>query len=110
MISNEDIDKALSYLRDSSVEAAQARANRLYLDDFSRVLKANIMSDHLAEPVNAQERHAFADIRYRNHLEALKQAIFNDEKFRFLREAADAKIRAWQTMNANLRAEGKAYT
>jgi len=85
MISDEEIDRALAYLRDTSVEAAQARANRLYLDDFSRVLKANLMSDHLAEPVNAQERYALADIRYRNHLEALKQAIFEDEKYRFLR-------------------------
>lgn len=110
MIRDEEIDKALAYLRDSATEAAQARANRLYLDDFSRVLRATIMSEHLAEPVNAQERYAHADLRYKNHLEGLKQAIFEDEKYRFLREAADAKIRAWQTMKATLRAEGKAYS
>ena len=110
MVKDEEIDRALAYLRDSAIEAAQARANRLYLDDFSRVLRANIMSDHLAEPVNAQERHAFADIRYRNHLETLKQAIFEDEKCSNLRAAAEAKIRAWQTMKATLRAEGKAYS
>jgi len=110
VVKDEDLDRALAYLRDTAIEAAQARANRLYLDDFSRVLRANIMSDHLAEPVNAQERYAFADIRYRNHLEALKQAIFEDEKHRFLREAASAKIEAWRTYQANLRAESKAYS
>ena len=110
MIRDEDIDKALNYLRDTSEAAAQSRANRLYLEDYSRVLKATIMSEHLAEPVNAQERHAYADIRYKNHLEALKLAIFEDEKNRFLRDAADAKVRAWQTMSATLRVEGKAYS
>lgn len=110
MIQEQDIDRALAYLRDTAEAAAKARAERLYLDDYSRVLKATIMSEHLAEPVNAQERHAYSDMRYRNHLEALKLAIFEDEKARFLRDAADAKIRAWQTMNANARAEGKAYS
>ena len=109
MVKDEELDKALAYLRDTATEAAQARANRLYLDDYSRVLRANLMAEHLAEPVNAQERWAYADIRYRNHLEGLKQAIFEDEKHRFLREAAAAKVEAWRTYQANLRAEGKAY-
>src|SRR2546430_13158283 len=109
MIRDEDIDKALAYLRDTATEAAQAKANRLYLDDYSRVLRATIMSEHLAEPVNAQERYAYGDLRYKNHLEALKQAIFEDERYRFLRDAASAKIEAWRTYQANLRAEGKAY-
>jgi hypothetical protein len=110
MVSDESVEKALDYLRDTAEEAAKVRAERLYLDDYSRVLRATVMAEHLAEPVNAQERYAYNDIRYRNHLEALKIAIFQDEKARFLREAADAKIRAWQTMKATLRAEGKAYS
>ena len=108
--SDEDIDKALAYLRDTADEAAEAKATRLYLDDFSRVLRAQIMSEHLAEAVNAQERFAYADIRYRNHLEGLKQAIFEDKRYRFLRDAASAKVEAWRTYQANLRAEGKAYS
>ena len=109
MIRDEEIDRALAYLRDTAEDAAKARAARLYLDDYSRVLKATIMSEHLAEPVNAQERYAYADTRYKNHLAALQVAIFEDEKFRFLRDAAGAKIEAWRTYQANMRAEGKAY-
>lgn len=103
MISDTDIERAIDYLRDSAVDCAQKRAERLYLDDFTRSLKAQIMSEHLAEPLGAQERYAYSDVRYRNHLEALKLAIFEDEKGRFLREAADAKIRAWQTQSRNER-------
>lgn len=109
MISDNDIDRALTFLRDSAPEAAQARATRLHLDDYSRVLKATIMSEHLAETVGAQERYAYGDIRYKNHLEALKQAIFDDEKMRFLRDAAQARIEVWRSVQANARAEGRAY-
>ena len=110
MINDEAIDKALAFLRDTAQDAAQARANRLHLDDYSRVIKAQIMSEHLAETVSAQERYAYGDVRYRNHLEALKVAIFEDEKMRFLREAAGAKIEVWRSIQANQRAEGKAYS
>jgi len=103
VISESDIEKALDFLRDTAEEAAQARANRLHLDDFSRVLKAIVMSEHLAEPLGAQERHAFSDIRYRNHLEGLKVAIFQDERNRFLRAAAEAKIEVFRTQCANER-------
>jgi len=103
MISDDDVERAVDYLRDNATDAAQATANRQYLEKFSTVLKALIMSEHLAEPVNAQERYAHSDVRYRNHLEGLKVAIFEDEKNRNLRDAADVKIRAWQTMSSNNR-------
>jgi hypothetical protein len=103
MISDEAMEKALDYLRDTAEEAAQAKANRLYLDDYSRVLRATIQSEHLSEPVNAQERYAYADTRYLNHLAGLKQAIFLDERFRFLREAAAVKIEVWRSEQANER-------
>ena len=103
MIPESAIEKALDFLVTTADEAAQARADRLHLDDFSRVLKAQIMSEHLAEPLGAQERHAFSDLRYHNHLEGLKVAIYNDERNRFLRAAAEAKIEVFRTQCANER-------
>ena len=103
MISDEQIEAAVDYLRDSAEACAKKRAERLYLEDFTRSLKAEIMSQHLAEALGAQERYAYSDLRYRNHLEALKLAIWEDEKGRFLRDAAETKIRAWQTMSSNQR-------
>ena len=103
MVSDEAMERALDYLRDTAETAAKSRAERLYLEDYSRVLRATVMSEHLAEPVNAQERFAYQDVRYRNHLEALKVAIFEDEKARFLREAAAVKIEIWRSEQANER-------
>jgi hypothetical protein len=33
------------------------------------------------------------------HLEAIKEAVYEDEKLRFLIDAAKAKISAWQTIS-----------
>ena len=103
MISDSDMEKALDYLRESAAESAQATANRHHLENTKSVIKSIIMSEHLAEPVNAQERYAHSDIRYKNHLEGLKAAIFEDEKLTNLRVAAEARIRAWQTQSSNQR-------
>lgn len=103
VITEDDVNKALEWLVSNADKAAEARANRQYLDDFSRTIKAQIMSEHMAEPVNAQERFAYADGRYRTHLEGLKAAIKDDEKFRWLKDTAIAKLDCWRTQQANLR-------
>jgi hypothetical protein len=104
MITDDQVERALDFLRDNAEDSGKARATRVYLEEFRKSLKAQIMSEHLAEPIGAQERFAYNDIRYRNHLEALKQAVYEDERLRFLRGAAEAKIEAWRTMCSNQRA------
>ena len=105
MISQRDIEKALDFLRDSAESAAVNRSNRVYMEEFRKSLKAQLMSDNLDMAVNAQEREAYRNVEYITHLEAMKEAIYQDEKLRFLIEAAKIKISAWQTMekaNANV--------
>lgn len=104
IISDTEIQLALDYLRSSALDAAQSRANRIYMEEFRKSLKALIMSEHKDLPVNAQEREAYADKRYQKHLKAMKTAIELDEKNRFLRVAAQAKIEAWRSSSANERA------
>lgn len=104
MISDEDVEKAIDFLRDNADQAAKARAERIYMDEFRKSLKALIMKEHIDATVSAQEREAYADPRYQTHLEALRQAVYRDEKARFMRVAAEAKIEAWRTSSANQRA------
>ena len=103
MIDETDIEKALDFLRDNAEEAAQAIANRIYMEEYRKTVKAEIMREHVDKPVNAQEREAYADGRYRAHLEAMQMAIYEAEKIQFLCKAAEAKIKAWQTFSANAR-------
>ena len=101
VIDETEVERVLHYLLDSAEESARKRSERLYLEDFSRSIKAQIQSEHLAEPLGAQERYAYSDIRYRNHLAALKHAIFEDERARFLRDAAMVKLDLYRTQCAN---------
>lgn len=103
-INEQEIDRSLDYLRDNADAAAQARANRIYMEEYRKVIKSQLMQEYEQLPVNAQERNAYADPRYVAHLEALKTAIYEDEKHRFLLSAAEAKIDAWRTQQATERA------
>ena len=104
MITDDDVEKAIDYLRDSADEASQARANRVYMEEYRKSLKAMIMKEHTQLPVSAQEREAYADKRYLSHLLGLQQSVKEDEYRRFLRVPADAKIEAWRSFQANYRA------
>lgn len=109
MIHPDDIEKAVDYLRDSAVAAAQARANHEHLDDWIKVVLAQEMQKCADLPLGAQDREAKASAAYRDALLAKKQASESDYTHRFYREAAAAKIEAFRTLEATRRAEGKAY-
>ena len=102
-ISDEEVERALDYLRDNAGEAAAARARRIYVEEYRKTVKAQIMQEHDDESGIVQEREAYADKRYVTHLDAIREAVEADEKHRFLRVAAEAKIEAWRSASANFR-------
>lgn len=104
MIPESDIERAVNWLASSAVQAAQARANREYMTEYRKSLKALLMREHQSLPIAAQEREAYADQRYLTHLEAMKTAIEDDERMRWLQSAAEAKVSAWQTQQRAMRA------
>lgn len=106
-INDESIERALDWLRDNATPAAQARANRIHLEEYRKVIKAQIMAEHLDKPISAQEREAYSDARYVAHLEAMRIAIEEDERMRYLLTAAEARVEAWRTLNANARVQAK---
>jgi len=102
-INDAEVESALHWLNDNAVVAAKARAERLYVEDYARVIKARIMREHAKESGIVQEREAYADNRYLQHLEAIRQAVMADETQRFLRDAKLALIESWRSQSANER-------
>lgn len=102
-INEDQVQLALDYLRDSADEAAEARAHRIYVEEYRKSLKAMLMKESKAKAGIGQERDAYSQPRYLKHLEAIRDAVKADEKHRFLRVAAEAKISAWQTWSKNQR-------
>ena len=106
MITEQLVQKAVNYLHTSCEEAAKARAERLYLDDFTKHLKAKLARSF--EGSNASQiMNAEASDEYLTHLQALKIAIEQDELFRHKIHAADSMIDVWRSEQASERMLGK---
>jgi hypothetical protein len=104
MITDEEAERAVDYLRDSAPKAAQARANKEYVSEFRKVLKAQIMRENPSDPIGTQEAKAYSDPRYQAHLQAIKEAVEADAHAVFLRDAAQARIDAWRSQESSRRA------
>lgn len=106
---NEEINvfKCLDYIRDHAKKYAQAKANRVYLEEWRKSLKAKLMATQLGEPVNAREIYAYAHPDYEALLLGLQAAIEEEENLRWKLIAAQAKIEVWRSLSANQRAEAK---
>jgi hypothetical protein len=107
MIEDDKVHDALEYLRTNAPNAAQARAHKVYMEEFRKTVKAQQMAKFSNLPVNAQEREAYRSQEYQDHLEALKEAIYQDELSRWGMVEATSTIEAWRTQNANHRGMGK---
>lgn len=103
-ITEDEVQEALDYLWDNAPKAAQAKANRVYMEQYLKVVKAKIMSEHNEKAVNAREQYAYCDSRYMKQLEALRQATLEDAELLFRREAAMARFEAYRTQSATERA------
>ena len=117
IVTDDDVEKALAFLRRNANVAAKARADRLYLEEFKKTKKALLMQQAAGKvgsaegnpsmTIGVQEREAYAHPEYLELLEGYRVAIENDEKARFGVLAAQITIDAWRTQESNQRAMGK---
>lgn len=106
-----DPNDAIDYMIANSKRYAQAKANRTYLEEYRKTMKAELCKGALAagfEAVNAQEREAYADPEYKQHLLAIKAAIEEEERLRWMLVAAQARIDVWRSIEASNRMIEKA--
>lgn len=104
------IFKCLNFIRDNARPYAQAKANRVIMEEYRKSMKAVLMkkaeeAGHKSAAL--QEREAYASEDYLKHLEALRIAVEEEERMRWLMIAAQARVTAWQTIEATRRLEMK---
>jgi len=104
-----DPEKAINYIRDNAEALATAKAERIYMEQYRKSKKALLMRENVDMPVSAQEREAYAHPAYLQVLEGLKEAVFIEEKLKWMLKAAELKFEHWRTTSANERKEKKAY-
>ena len=100
--------KAIQYLIDTAPLYAKAKADRMYLEEFRKSRKAQLMSQAGTEVLGKQETFAYAHHDYVEILEGIKQAVEREENYRWMMTAAQAKIEVWRTNQYSARMEVKA--
>ena len=100
--------KAIQYLIDTAPLYAKAKADRMYLEEFRKSRKAQLMSQAGTEVLGKQEVYAYAHADYIEILQGIREAVEKEETYRWMMTAAQAKITVWQTMQYNARMEVKA--
>ncbi len=103
-----DPHKAVDYIIANAKKFAKAKAERVYLEEYRKSLKAILMKRSMETAVNAQEREAYSHDDYVALLVGLKEAVEIEEKLRWDLIGAQARVEIWRTEQANNRAEGKA--
>lgn len=105
-----DIDpqRAVDALITMAPKHAEARANRIYLEEYRKSLKALLMQRYQGIPIAAQEREAYAHPEYLDHLKAMQIAVQEEELLRWRMVAAQARIEVWRSQNANNRNQDRA--
>jgi hypothetical protein len=105
VITDAEVERALDYLRDAATADAQARADALYLEQWVKTERARLTTEQAGVSNAAAVAIAECHPEYLRALNAYKAAVTEDYRRRFLREAAAARVNAWQTMSANERAQ-----
>lgn len=103
-----DPHKAVDYIVKNAKRFAKAKAERVYMEEYRKSLKAILMKRSMEAAIGAQEREAYAHDEYVQLLQALKEAVEIEEKLRWDLIGAQARVEIWRTEQANNRAEGKA--
>ena len=73
------------------------------------------MKKHMLKPngkelsVNAQEREALSDPEYADHIQKLKNAVYDEAKFRWDMKLAEMKFERWKTLTIAQMKEYKQY-
>jgi hypothetical protein len=103
-----DPHEAVDYILLNGKNFAKAKAERVYLEEYRKSLKAILMKRSMENAIGAQEREAYAHPEYDALLKGLKVAIEAEEKLRWDLIGAQARVDIWRTEQANNRNEIKA--
>ncbi len=105
MITDDQVQSALDYLRDSAPRAAIAKSQAKTMEKYLGVVEARQKLTQRGLSNAAAQDAARASPEYETALDAWEEAVRVDSEFTMLREAAASRIEAWRTMCSNARAE-----
>ena len=99
-------EDAAQSIRDKAPQFGEAKAQRVYLEEFRKSKKAMLMKHAMTNGVKtsaAAEMEAYAAMEYIEHLKAIEQATEQAESLRWALVAAQARVDVWRSLEASNR-------
>lgn len=103
-----DVDphKAVEYIILNAPKYAEAKANRVFIENYLRTVKSRLMSDEEGT-LGAKEAYAYGHADYEQQVRALKIATEEEEKLRYMLKAAELRIEIFKVNEYSKRQEMK---
>jgi len=115
-MNDETLEMKLHDLRTIGQKHAEAKANLTKLEHSRKILLATLMKEKMInsntgklDSVNAQEREARADDRYKQHIDALAIAVKEEAKWHWEKRIVEINFETWKTKTINQMKEAKHY-
>jgi len=102
-----DIDptRAIEYIQKNALPYAKAKSERLFIEGYLKSVKAILMNECDLSSLGAKEQFAYSNIRYQEQLNALRIVVEEEERLKYLMEAAKMKVEVWKTQEYTKRTE-----
>jgi hypothetical protein len=100
-----DPHEAVDYLLRNAKKFSEAKAQRIYLEEFRKSKLALLMKQSMEKTLAGQERDALAHVEYQELLQGIKQAVEIEEELRWHMVAAQARVEIWRSQEATARNE-----
>lgn len=94
---------AIDFIIKHGPEFAAAKANRVYIEEYKKTVKAILMNDCINMPSTKAEAYALAHPDYKLQIDGLKVAVEMEETLRWHLEAARLRVEVWRTNEASNR-------
>jgi len=109
MIEEINIGKALDFIRDNAEPLAEAKATRIYLEQYRKSKKALLMNE-VEGAEHVRSSYAYSHLEYLVLLENYRDAIKKEEYLKWMMIAAQTKCEIYRTESANARFIDKVHT
>ena len=103
-----DGQKAVDFIIENSDKFAEAHSNRVYLENMTKVIRSRLMQDCKNESATRAEAYALSHPDYLVNIEGIKSAMYQEDRLRWLLEAAKLRAELYRTMEASRRNEERA--
>ena len=107
MVSEQEAQRAIDYIRDSAPKFAQAKAERVYIENYLKVVKAKEMSNSDKKTLGDREMDAYMSMDYEAQLQAMRDAVAIEEELKYRMEAAKLRFEHWRVEQFNQRSEAR---